>query len=598
MPDNLLSSLTLVVLLGMAAQWLAWRLRLPSILLLLVFGFFSGPEWLGLVDPDALLGDLLLPLVSISAALILFEGGLSLSFREVRTAAGVVSRLVTLGLLITWGLATLAARYLLDLPLGLSVLIAAIVTVSGPTVVLPLLHHIRPRGAVGPILKWEGIVIDPIGAVLAVLVFEALLVGNVREAAPHALLGVLLTLGVGGAAGLVGAGLLLFLLKRYWIPDYLHNPAALATVVAAFAASNAVQEESGLLAVTILGVIMANRASVSVRHIVEFKENLRVLLLSGIFILLAARLDLESFAQFDVGAVYFLAALILVVRPVGVFACTWRSSLTMTERVLLAWMFPRGIVAAAVASVFALRLEEAAIPGSEILVPLTFLVIVGTVVIYGFTTEPLARVLQLANPNPQGVLMVGAHSWARQLAAALHEAEIPVVLVDTNRHNLASARMLGLRTWYGSALAEHAIEEMELTDLGRLFAVTPNDEVNTLTALHYLHIFGREKIYQLAPEAKASARSASAPADFRGRTLFAPDADYWSIGARFSRGATVKATGLTEKFTFDDFLALHGDDALLVGAKEGGTLTVSTVDKPLKPAAGQTLIAIVKEEEA
>ena len=599
MPDNPLVGFAAVVVLGMAAQWLAWRLRLPSILLLLVFGFLAGPGRLGLVDPNALFGgEILLALVSVSAALILFEGGLTLQGSEWRATGGVVGRLVTVGLVVTWVLATLAAHFLVGLPLGVSVLLGSILTVSGPTVVQPLLRDIRPRGATGTILKWEGIVIDPIGAVLAVLVFEWLLAGTLQAAAPHAVMGLLLTLVVGVLGGWAAAKLLDIALRRYWIPDYLHNPAALAVVVAAFVLSNLVQPDSGLLTVTVMGVVLANRSSVSIRHIVEFKENLRVLLLSSVFILLAARLKLADFEGLGLGAAAFLGILILGIRPLGVFLSTWGSDLTLKEKLFLSWMFPRGIVAAAVASVFALEIETSTLgaterAAAEQLVPMVFLVIVGTVIVYGLTAGPLARRLGLSLPNPQGVLIVGAHRWARDLARALVEAGVAVRMVDTNRHNLAAARMAGLPTWYGSALSEHAKEEIDFSDLGRLFVLTPNDEVNTLTALHYLEDFGREKIYQLAPEEKSQTRGEAVPTEFRGRILFAPDANYWTLADRFEHGAKVKTTRMTEKFDLEAFRAEHGQRMLPLFTVDKGVLAVSTVDKALKPATGQTLIALV-----
>jgi NhaP-type Na+/H+ or K+/H+ antiporter len=592
--EELLQGIAIVLALGMAAQWLAWRVRLPSILLLLVFGFAAGRGGLGWLDPHDLLGDLLLPVVSVSAAIILFEGGLTLGFGELKEYGKVVFRLVTVGLLVTWGLATAAALLLLGLSTGVSVLLGAILTVSGPTVVMPLLRHIRPRGAVGTVLKWEGIVIDPLGAALAVLVFEGLLLGGFGDAAPHALRGIVLTIVVGGVIGLAGAWLLIFLLRRYWIPDYLHNPIALALVVASFVASNAIQPDSGLLTVTVLGVALANKASVSVRHIVEFKENLRVLLISSVFILLAAGVGVEDFEALDIGALAFVLLLILVVRPLSVLACTWGSSLTARERIFLSWLFPRGIVAAAVASVFALRLQEAEIAGADQLVPLTFLVIVGTVLVYGLTAPRLARQLGLATPNPQGVVLVGAHAWARDMAAALQEAGIEVLLVDTNRKNVLAARMAHLPAWYGSALAEHAIEEMDLSGMGRLFALTPNEEVNTLTLLHYLHLFGRERLYQLAPAALDSTRSRAVPEEFRGRTLFSEDQPYAALSSRYGRGARVKATPLTEAFGFEAFREHHGERALpLFTVSETAQLTVATADRPLKPVAGQVLIALV-----
>ncbi len=268
MTEHLLVGLAGIIILGIGAQWLAWRLRLPSILLLLLFGFAAGPAT-GFLDPDALLGDLLPPVVSLSVAVILFEGGLSLSFTELRQIGTVVRNLVSVGALVTWLVTAGAAHFILDLSAALAVLLGAILVVTGPTVIVPLLRHVRPVGPVNSILKWEGILIDPIGAMLAVLVFEAILAGGFQEATTLALTGVLNTVVIGGVNGVLGAMVLTFLLKRYWIPDFLHNAFSLMVVVGAFTASNVMQAESGLLAVIVMGMTLANQKMITVKHIVK-----------------------------------------------------------------------------------------------------------------------------------------------------------------------------------------------------------------------------------------------------------------------------------------------------------------------------------------
>lgn len=288
-----MSGLAALLLLGVASQWLAWRLRLPSILLLLLVGFVVGPfTGQRLMDPDELLGESLLPFVSLSVAVILFEGGLSLRLRELRGAGRVTLQLILLGPPITFALATLAGRWVLGLDAELSALLGALMVVTGPTVVLPLLRHVRPAGSLGRVILWEGIVTDPIGAIVAVLVFQTLLVGGAPwTGAGLALLG-------GGLAGLLGAVAIVLILRHDLVPDYLQAATVLGIALAAYVAANLVQHESGLLAVTLMGILLANQNLVSIEHIVEFKENLRVLLLSTLFLLLAARLPLEEFTRF------------------------------------------------------------------------------------------------------------------------------------------------------------------------------------------------------------------------------------------------------------------------------------------------------------
>ena len=372
MHEHILFYLAGIIVLGVAAQWLAWRIGLPSILLLLVIGIIAGPVT-GWLTPDALFGELLSPVVSLAVALILYEGGLTLKIAELRKVGGVVRNLVTVGALITWVVSGLAAYFILDLGAPLFVLLGAMLVVTGPTVIAPLLRHIRPTGAVGPALKWEGIVIDPIGALLAVLVFEVIQIGATGEATVHVAVAVLKTIVFGGGLGLAAAAILILVLSRHWIADHLESAASLMLVVATFAAADWLQAESGLLAVTVMGFALANQKRVDIENIVEFKENLRVLLISSLFIVLAARVNLADLGAVAPRGLLFVAVLVLIARPLAAFVSTLGSTLSRGERLLLCWMAPRGIVAAAMASVFAMRLEAAGHDGAATLLPITFI---------------------------------------------------------------------------------------------------------------------------------------------------------------------------------------------------------------------------------
>ncbi|MBD3166731.1 hypothetical protein GF324_09045, partial [bacterium] len=418
MNENALLLLGAILVLGIVAQWVAWRLHLPSILLLLLTGFLIGPVT-GFIRPDELLGQTLFPLVSISVAVILYEGGLSLKFSEFRQVGAVVRNMISIGILITWGLATASAYYLLNFDLQLSLLLGAILTVTGPTVIIPLLRYVRPKARVSSIIKWEGILNDPIGAVLAVLMFETILSGSIAGGIGDVALGIVKTLLAGGLLGYAGAWVLAELLRRNWVPDFLQNPISLAIVATVFVASNYVQHESGLLTVTVMGVVLANQTRAQVKHIIEFKENLRVLLIATLFILLSARLELESLTGLGLNDFLFVAALILVIRPLSALVSSIGTNTSWRESLFIGWMAPRGIVAAAVTSVFAFELKRIGIPGAERLVPIIFLVIISTVTVYGLTALPLAHLLKLRLGKPQGVLIVGAHAWARALALKL-----------------------------------------------------------------------------------------------------------------------------------------------------------------------------------
>jgi NhaP-type Na+/H+ or K+/H+ antiporter len=595
-----LVELSAVLVLGIGAQWLAWRLHLPSILLLLLAGLLAGPVF-GFLDPDRMLGDLLFPTVSVAVGLILFEGGLDLRLRELRSIGTVVVRLITLGALVTWALSAAAGAALLGLSLPLALLLGAVLTVTGPTVVLPLLRFVRPRGQVANVLKWEGIVIDPVGATLAVLVFEAILSGHFATAAggAHALRGALVTLVAGAGLGAAGALLLLVLMGRHAIPDYLQETVTLMLVVAVFTGANLIQDEAGLLATTVMGVVLANQRKVTIHHILRFKENLGVLMLSAIFVLLAARIEREQLAMLGWEAVVFVLVLVVVVRPAAVFVSTVGKQFSWKEKLFLADMAPRGIVAAAVTSVFAYRLREAGVEGAEILIPVVFLVIVATAALYGLSSLPLARFLGLSQRDPQGVLLVGAHRWARDLARELKEAGFAVRLVDTNWQNIRAARMEGLPVWHGSILSHSALDDIDTTGLGRLLALTPNDEANSLSNLNFAEIFGRDNVYQLPParlERDEENGEDFSPGHLRGRFLFAKRANFTALTRRFAEGGQIKRTSITEEFDREAFERLYGEEALplFVVDPEGRLRVVTAGDRPVvRP--GSTLVALVEE---
>ncbi len=593
MNEHLLISLGSILVLGVGAQWLAWRLRLPSILLLLLFGFIAGPI-AGLVDPDELFGRLLFPLVSVSVAIILFEGGLSLRLSEIPKVRGVIFRLITIGTIVTWAIIALAAYYILAMDLALSILLGAILVVTGPTVVGPLLQQIRPRGQAGVVLKWEGILIDPVGVMLAVLIFEAILSDDLYHAPLVVLNGVLLTLLIGVVLGVLSAGLMVALLRRHWIPDHLQNGFSLLLAVSAFVASDLLHPESGLLTVTVMGIFLANQKWVSIKHLIEFKESLRVLFIGSLFILLAARLKFEDITGFGWEGPLFMAVLVLLARPLATLVSTWRSELSGRERLFIAWMAPRGIVAASVASIFAFDLVAAGHVRAEQLKPVTFLVIVSSVALYGLTSGPLARKLGLSEQNPQGVFFVGAHLLARTLATALQAQGFRVTLIDTNPANLKAAQNMGLPVYHQNALSEDMLD-VELRGIGRLLAMTPNNEVNALAALHYSEIFGRSEVYQLT-SGKGEVDNVgqqTLPQHLGGRFLFSKKATCTYLEKQFAAGAEIQTISLNKSFDYVAFQTQHNNKALplfLVTANK--KLVIYTTDYQPIPKSGQTLIAL------
>ncbi len=581
-----------ILVIGIGCQWAAGRLKLPSILLLLFAGLCVGPIS-GFLKPDQLLGELLLPLVSLAIAVILFEGAMTLRMSELKVIGRPLLLLLTVGVAITWCLAAFAARYILNLGWADAVLLGSILTVTGPTVVGPMLRHIRPIGKVGPLARWEGIVIDPVGAVLAVLTFAALRAQRtspVEDAALNGAIGFVLTFLIGSILGYVAARILSEVLRRHWVSDHLDSPLTLAFVVLTFTAANVLHHEAGLVAVTVMGLVLANQHSVSVTRIISFKENLTVLLVSSLFVVLTARLDLQAFASAGWRGVAFVAAMILFVRPISVLLSTIGCGMKMSERLFLSWLAPRGIVAAAVASVFA-----ADMPNGDSFVAAVFLVIVGTVVVYGLTAGRVSNKLGLSVPNPQGVLIVSAHPAARAIGAALMNLEIPVRLVDTNRDNIAVARMEGLPTFFGNILSEQ-LEDLELGGIGRMFAMTQNPEVNLLSVHRGAELFERKECYRLTIESAGLSRNEVGREALVGQVLFDEHATYNELDNRFASGATVKSTKLSAEFTLEDFQSRYPTALPLFVVDSGAKLTVITANDAFAPDVDDTIVALVESE--
>ena len=593
-PLSPLVALALIGFAGVAAQWTAWRLRLPSILLLLVVGLALGPGF-EIIEPRALFGSALDPMISLAVAVILFEGGLTLKLKELGENAAVITRLLTVGVVVTWGLATAAAHLVAGVPIETALVLGAILTVTGPTVIGPLLRQIRPRGPAEPIAKWEGIVVDVVGATLAVLVLHAVVEGAGAGGARHTLSTAALDLGrtalVGTLVGVAGAWILGLALRKHLVPDELESPLSLGFVLLAFAGADSLAHESGLLAVTLMGFILANRSDLSVHHIVEFKENLRVLLISTLFIVLAATVEVDAMLATGWRGVAFVATLILLVRPACVLASTLGTRLPGRERAFLAMLAPRGIVAAAVSSLFAIRLQEVDAPGAELMAPLAFIVIIGTVAFYGLTAGPIARRLGISDPNAQGTLIAGAGPFARELERALRAQAIEVILVDSNRAAVRAASMDGARARRGSILSSSFLEGLQLGGTGRFIGLTANDEVNALAAAHFSSLYGRAAVFQAAT---AEGAGDEIRKDLRGRVLLGDDHSLASLDVQVRRGATIKATNLTEEFTLEDFSAEHGDDSTPIGVMDDGRLDLFTSDHNPEAGAGTVYLALIQ----
>lgn len=598
--------------LGVLAQWISWRTQLPSILLLLLFGVVLGQ----FAHPDVVIartisGDkevvhrLLFPMVSLAVAVILFEGGLTLRIRELKKVGSAVLRLCTIGALIAWVLTTVVGVFVVGLSPYLAALLGAVLVVTGPTVIAPLLRNIKPTKKISSILKWEGIVIDPIGAVAAVLVFRVIAQLDTLGGA-NLPLTLLLTLVVGIGIGLVAGFTFGYLLKKYWIPEYLQSVAALVIALSSFVLANYLEPESGLIAVTVMGVWLANQKEISIEHILAFKEDLSTLFISCLFIVLGARVDLQELASLGLAGGVFVVLLIAVVRPISVFFSLIGSNTSLAERGYLAMLAPRGIVAAAVSSVFALEIAhvahdagvqavDSALHGYEKIAPLTFLVIVGTVTFYGLLAKPLARWLGLAASRPQGLLISGADKWVRGMAKILQDKGVTVLLIDTNYRNVAAANMNEIPAKCASILSEDVTEDLDLCGIGRLLAITPNDEVNALAAIEFAPLFGRGNIFALPPVDTKHGRRESMPEHLRSRTLFSEEVTFDELAARYNSGEwDFKATKISEEFPYSAFQEMYGEDFIrLFIIKADETLVIVTDEYEEDVVEGDFLVTLV-----
>lgn len=581
--------LPIIVALGIAAQILASRLKVPAILPLLLTGFLVGPL-LHVINPGTVLGSGLQTLTSLAVAIILFEGGLTLKFSDIAGHGQAVTRLISVGALLTWVLAAVGAHFIMGLGWGVAALFGALVIVTGPTVIAPLLQNVRPNPRVAGVLRWEGILIDPIGVLAAAIAFEWLRASTGSDALTATLLHMGGFIGVGAIFGVVMGLAMIWALRHERIPDHLVNPAVLAWVLLAFGLTDIFVPESGLLAVTIMGMMAANLNIPRLGELLHFKEEVVVILLSTIFVALAANVPREALlAVFQPGPLLLLLFMLLIVRPASVFISTIGSNLSVRERAFISYVGPRGIVAAAVSALFASRLTELGIEGGQSLLTLVFTVIVGTVILVSLTAKPVARALGVAEAEPNGFLLVGAHPWARDIAQALKAEGVDVVLADTNRGNVTQAKVEGLGVHYGSLLSE-AADRLPLEGIGNLLALTPSDEANTLSARKYEKAFGRPHVFQLQPEGENS--RIQMKDGYTAASAFAGGPTFGQLQALYEAGARVKRTRLTEAYTLSDYLRdLPQNALLLLQGREGRFRTVTGL--PDTAPAGSVMLALV-----
>lgn len=594
--DDLALTLSLIVVTSMLCQWLAWRVRIPAILFLLLSGI-SAKHFLDL-DPDLLFGKLLMPFVSLSVAIILFEGSLTLRFDEIRELGSVVRRLVSTGVLITWLCIAATTHLAMGFSIEISALFGALVVVTGPTVISPLLRSVRPTRRIANILRWEGIVIDPIGALFAVLIYEFIVSSSSGMAPTHTLQLFAGTIMTGVLAGVIAGYGLGYALKQNMLPEYLHGMLAMSLVLITFTISNIISHESGLLAVTIMGIWLGNTRHVEIHHILNFKENLSVLLISVLFITLAARVDLQQILQLGWPALVILVVIQFVARPLKVGFSTFGTDLTWRERALLAWIAPRGIVAAAMSAIFAERLITLGYGEANALVPLTFLVILGTVIFQSATSRQMAKLLDVAEPEASGFLFVGANPIACQLAEILTKQGIRCVLCDSSWDFIRQARMSGLETYYGNPTSEDADRYLDLSGIGKLLAISTNRDNNLAAAIHYRADFGSQRIYSISLGKTQKAEKHRISDTYRGQILFGEDINYSKLASMISRGFSAHTTTLTDEFNWDKYQEKNTAATPLFYITPNSHAIPFTLQHKLKPESGGKIISLFPPESS
>ncbi|OWY10735.1 sodium:proton exchanger [Thioclava sp. F42-5] len=536
----------LVGVCGVGAQWLAWRMRLPAIVIMLVAGLIAGPAT-GLLNPSRDFGELLSPLIALAVAVILFEGGFSLDFHRLGDAKTGVRRLVFIGAPLGWFLSALALVWGAGLSWESAAVFGGIMVVTGPTVIAPLLRTAKLARRPARLLQWEAIVNDPIGALAAVLAFEVVftLRSNLPmgEAVWHLALGIGFAAAIGGA---VGWGIARSF-SRGWVPEFMKVPVLFATLLATFAVTDYVLHESGLLAVTVMGLVIGNADLPSYEELRRFKEHATVLLVSGVFILLAANIEIDQLAALDWHALLFVVLVVLVARPMTVLISLIGTGLPRNERLLIAFTGPRGVVLVAVAGLFGQRLAEIGVADGLRIGPLAFVLVLVTVIVHGFTLAPLARKLGLANADKPGLLIVGGSRFTSALAETLSKAEVPVLITDPNHAHLIRPRANGLKTFYGDILGEAAEDKVELMAYSTLLAATDNDAYNTLVATDLAPELGRDKVWQV-PRQKDDRERHALPTQLGGRR-FGEGRTLEGWETLLAEGWRFRVTRITEEYT-------------------------------------------------
>ncbi|WP_226036229.1 cation:proton antiporter [Aquibacillus saliphilus] len=593
MVDSLLFEFMIIGLLGVGSQWLSWRFRLPAIVVMSIAGLLAGPIF-GVINPVEDFGDLYRPIISVAVAIILFEGSLNLDIKEIKGLGRPVFRIVTFGALISWLLGSFAAHFVAGLSWAVSFVIGGIFIVTGPTVILPLLRQSKLKPRPAKILKWEGVIVDPFGALLAVFAFEIMLFFT--SSSPDVtdlLLFFLASIFAVILGWLFGKGIG-WMFETGYIPEFLKSPAVFSAVIACFTIADEITHETGLLAVTAMGMKLANMGISSIKDMRHFKENISILLVSTIFIMLTASLSTDTLLQiFNPEIIGFVLLMLFIVRPLSIFVSTIRTDLTMKEKVLVGWIAPRGIVALTVAGYFASVLLEAGFEDASIVTSLTFALVFFTVCAHGFSIGWLAKKLNLSTEGQPGVLIAGSNKFSVELAKIFKELKIPTVITDSSWERLTKVRSAGINFHHGEILSEQTEYRLDMTPYDYLISATEYDSYNALVCTTFVPTFGRKDVFRLGIQSQSGANVEEMVRTIGGRVLFTRDVSLESLLYKIEGGYVFRKTTITEQYNYKRYLSDRDEDTVLLFiVKPSKKIEFFNEDMVIKAEQGDIVVSL------
>ncbi len=600
-----------IIIFGILAQWVAWRLKIPAILPLILIGLAVGPvatlftsDGSKIIEPiwngsEGLFpGEGLFNFVSLAISIILFEGGLTLKRNEILNVGPVIIKLITVGSIVTFFGAGAVAHYLFDLSWSISFLFSALIIVTGPTVITPILRNIPLKRDVSAVLKWEGILIDPIGAVAAVLVFEFISIGKSQEYTQQALIEFGKTIIVGFSIGFSFAYALYFAIKRKTIPRYLLNVIALSAVLGVFVLSEQFAHESGLLSVVVMGMVLGNINLPNLKELLYFKESLSVLLISILFILLAANINIEDlYLIYKWETAVLFACVVFLIRPLGVLLSTKSSGLKWNEKLFISWVGPRGIVAAGIASLFGTKLAMEGEPGAAYITPLVFMIVLGTVLLNATTARSFAKISKVFLKKSTGILIIGASEASRIIAKYLQKNGRHVVLIDSNKESIEKAKAMDLDAEVANIFSDDLSSNIEFSDIGYLLALTSNDDVNRHAINRFKNHLGEHGAFRLITASERK-RPKRIPAD---EGIFSKNDDYISVIAVVGDYPTINELSISSKQQFLDELAfLHKQKEMIplfIKDASGELYMIANYNEEMEIKEGFQLVYLGKPKE-